>query len=68
MKPLSDGRFPYKKEALREVPEKIARFYQVNDVNRFQLDRPVHKSPVDKENEFKVSSCFKKIFITFLMF
>ncbi|XP_073976678.1 dedicator of cytokinesis spg isoform X2 [Rhodnius prolixus] len=53
VKPLSDGRFPYKKEALREVPEKIARFYQVNDVNRFQLDRPVHKSPVDKENEFK---------------
>lgn len=35
------------------VPEKIKRFYHVNDVKRFQHDRPVHKGPVDKENEFK---------------
>ncbi|XP_063227619.1 dedicator of cytokinesis protein 3 [Bacillus rossius redtenbacheri] len=36
-----------------DIPEKIASFYEVNDVCRFQLDRPVHKGPVDKENEFK---------------
>ncbi|XP_066992689.2 dedicator of cytokinesis protein 3 [Anabrus simplex] len=36
-----------------DIPEKIASFYQVNDVRRFQLDRPVHKGPVDKDNEFK---------------
>lgn len=35
------------------VPEKIARFYHVNDVKRFQHDRPVHKGHVDKENEFR---------------
>lgn len=35
------------------VPEKIARFYHVNDVTRFQHDRPVYKGQVDKENEFK---------------
>lgn len=42
-------------EAGTDIPEKIASFYQVNDVRRFQLDRPVHKGPVDKDNEFKVS-------------
>ncbi|KAK7862569.1 hypothetical protein R5R35_004185 [Gryllus longicercus] len=36
-----------------DIPEKIANFYIVNDVRRFQLDRPIHKGPVDKENEFK---------------
>ncbi|XP_033610429.1 dedicator of cytokinesis protein 3 isoform X2 [Cryptotermes secundus] len=40
-------------EAGTDIPEKIASFYQVNDVRRFQLDRPVHKGPVDKDNEFK---------------
>lgn len=39
---------------LRDVPEKIMRFYMVNDVRTFQFDRPVHKGPIDKENEFKV--------------
>ncbi|CAB0010662.1 unnamed protein product [Nesidiocoris tenuis] len=53
VKPLSDSRLPYKRAALREVPERIARFYQFNDVNNFQLDRPVHKPPIDKDNEFK---------------
>nr|CAD7417416.1 unnamed protein product [Timema poppensis] len=36
-----------------DIPEKISSFYQVNDVRRFQLDRPVHKGTVDKDNEFK---------------
>lgn len=35
------------------VPERIERFYQVNDVRRFQHDRPVYKGQVDKDNEFK---------------
>lgn len=33
--------------------EKIHSYYRVNDVRRFQLDRPVHKGKVDRENEFK---------------
>ncbi|XP_014256869.1 dedicator of cytokinesis protein 3 isoform X2 [Cimex lectularius] len=53
VKPLSDGRLPYRREALCEVPEKITKFYQVNDVCKFQLDRPIHKPQIDKENEFK---------------
>lgn len=39
---------------MNHVPEKIAEFYQVNMVRRFQSDRPVHKGPVHKDNEFKV--------------
>lgn len=42
---MADGSVP--------IPEKIERFYQVNDVKRFQHDRPVYKGQVDKENEFK---------------
>ncbi|KAJ1522281.1 hypothetical protein ONE63_002583 [Megalurothrips usitatus] len=45
--PLFDGSLP------NEVPEKITSFYEVNDVRRFQFDRPIHKGTVDKENEFK---------------
>ncbi|XP_073817677.1 dedicator of cytokinesis spg [Musca autumnalis] len=41
------------KTAMVTVPEKIARFYEVNDVSRFISDRPIHKGPVDKDNEFK---------------
>ena len=33
--------------------EKIRSYYRVNDVRRFQLDRPVHKGKVDRDNEFK---------------
>jgi len=36
-----------------EVPEKIMIYYLVNDVKRFTFDRPIHKGPIDKENEFK---------------
>lgn len=35
------------------VPEHIASFYEVNDVSRFQYDRPIHKGTIDKDNEFK---------------
>lgn len=41
-------------QGICDAPEKIASYYEVNDVSRFQLDRPVHRGPVDKENEFKV--------------
>ena len=39
-----------------EVPEKISRFHLNNDIQHFQYDRPFHKGPRDKDNEFKVSS------------
>lgn len=55
VKPLPDSGPPHYDPPLREVPFHVARFYQVNQVCRFQLDRPVHKPPIDKENEFKVS-------------
>ncbi|XP_063705914.1 dedicator of cytokinesis protein 3 isoform X2 [Culicoides brevitarsis] len=35
------------------VPEHIASFYEVNDVSKFQYDRPIHKGVIDKDNEFK---------------
>ncbi|XP_046396689.1 dedicator of cytokinesis protein 3 [Ischnura elegans] len=38
---------------LSALPEKVASYYRVNDVRKFQFDRPVHKGTVDKENEFK---------------
>ncbi|SPP88189.1 blast:Dedicator of cytokinesis protein 3 [Drosophila guanche] len=41
------------KTAMVPVPEKIARFYEVNDVTRFIYDRPTYKGPIDKDNEFK---------------
>ncbi|XP_021925130.1 dedicator of cytokinesis protein 3 isoform X3 [Zootermopsis nevadensis] len=52
VKPIPEDN-PLFVEAGTDIPEKIASFYQVNDVRRFQLDRPVHKGPVDKDNEFK---------------
>lgn len=39
--------------ATNVVPDKIARYYEVNDVIKFQHDRPIHKGTVDKNNEFK---------------
>ncbi|XP_053971096.1 dedicator of cytokinesis protein 3 isoform X2 [Hylaeus volcanicus] len=36
-----------------EVPERIVAFYLVNDVRKFIFDRPLHRGPVDRENEFK---------------
>ena len=37
-----------------EVPEKINKFHLNNDIQHFQYDRPFHKGPRDKDNEFKV--------------
>lgn len=44
---------PLFQQAIVPIPEKIARFYHVNDVTRFQHDRPVYKGQVDRDNEFK---------------
>ncbi|CAH2210735.1 jg19682, partial [Pararge aegeria aegeria] len=35
------------------APEQVKRFYACNDVDTFLCDRPLHKPPIDKENEFK---------------
>ena len=39
---------------LERVPERIKSFYRINNVNRFHYDRPFHKGPKDRENEFRV--------------
>lgn len=36
-----------------EVPDRVVAFYLVNDVRKFTFDRPIHRGPVDRENEFK---------------
>ena len=54
MKPLPENGPPSDGIPLASVPSRIARFYQVNDVTKFSLDRPLHKGTIDKENEFKV--------------
>lgn len=51
VRPISDKN--HLKNATNVVPDKIARYYEVNDVIRFQHDRPIHKGTVDKKNEFK---------------
>lgn len=45
---------PLFKNTMFPVPEKVAKFYHVNDVKRFQHDRPVYKGQADKDkdNEF----------------
>ncbi|XP_015795969.1 dedicator of cytokinesis protein 3 isoform X2 [Tetranychus urticae] len=37
----------------KDLPEKILSYYLVNDVKTFTFDRPIHKGPIDKDNEFK---------------
>lgn len=51
VRPISDKNLL--KNATNVVPDKIARYYEVNDVIKFQHDRPIHKGTVDKNNEFK---------------
>ncbi|XP_062855261.1 dedicator of cytokinesis protein 3-like [Trichomycterus rosablanca] len=36
-----------------KVPERIKSFYRINNVSRFHYDRPLHKGPKDRENEFR---------------
>ncbi|XP_035392220.1 dedicator of cytokinesis protein 3-like isoform X4 [Electrophorus electricus] len=44
---LSDG------PLMDRVPERIKSFYRINNVSRFHYDRPFHKGPKDRENEFR---------------
>lgn len=39
---------------LERVPERIKSFYRINNVSRFHYDRPFHKGPKDRDNEFRV--------------
>uniref|UniRef100_A0A3Q1GSH4 Dedicator of cytokinesis 3 n=1 Tax=Acanthochromis polyacanthus TaxID=80966 RepID=A0A3Q1GSH4_9TELE len=39
--------------SMDRVPDRIKSFYRVNNVRRFRYDRPFHKGPKDRENEFK---------------
>lgn len=41
------------------VPDRVKSFYRVNNVRKFRYDRPFHKGPKDKENEFKVNNSGK---------
>lgn len=41
------------------VPDRVKSFYRVNNVRKFRYDRPFHKGPKDKENEFKVNKSKK---------
>jgi hypothetical protein len=40
------------------APEAARRFYATNQVDTFLCDRPLHKPPIDKDNEFKVAALF----------
>lgn len=42
------------------VPDRVKSFYRVNNVRKFRYDRPFHKGPKDKENEFKVNKSGKQ--------
>uniref|UniRef100_A0A8C3YAF5 Dedicator of cytokinesis 3 n=1 Tax=Catharus ustulatus TaxID=91951 RepID=A0A8C3YAF5_CATUS len=44
------------------VPDRIKSFYRVNNIRKFRYDRPFHKGPKDKENEFKVQVANKVSF------
>lgn len=39
---------------MERVPDRIKSFYRVNNICRFRYDRPFHKGPKDRDNEFKV--------------
>ncbi|XP_012934627.1 dedicator of cytokinesis protein 4 [Aplysia californica] len=43
----------------KEVPSEISSFYQTNEVDTFQFDRPYHRENKDKNNEFK-SLCLER--------
>ncbi|ESO90448.1 hypothetical protein LOTGIDRAFT_123182, partial [Lottia gigantea] len=50
VKPIADPRPEFKGA---NVPSEISNFYNVNEVDTFQFDRPYHKGEKDKNNEFK---------------
>ena len=46
-----------------ERPEKIRKFHMVNNIDKFQYDRPYHKGNKDRDNEFKVRAQWSQIAI-----
>lgn len=64
VKPFPDIGPPSSDKPLAMIPEKVGRFYEVNDVCTFQLDRPMHKGLVDRDNEFKSLWLERTILIT----
>ena len=57
---------PYQDESLLpmegyERPEKIRKFHMVNNIDKFQYDRPYHKGNKDRDNEFKVRAQWSQI-------
>lgn len=38
------------------APEVLSRHYMAHHLRTFHCDRPKHKGPVDKDNEFKVTN------------
>ena len=45
--------FSHLKHVKMVIPDTIANFYEANDVNTFEYDRPYHKGIKDPNNEFK---------------
>lgn len=45
---------------MERVPDRIKSFYRVNNIRRFRYDRPFHKGPKDRDNEFKVRNVDEK--------
>lgn len=52
----------------KKVPGEISSFYQTNEVDTFQFDRPYHRADKDKNNEFKVLKWGHHHLINRLMF
>lgn len=50
VRPIAEPRSEFEGQT---VPDEIASYYLTNNVRSFIYDRPIHKGPVDKVNEFK---------------
>lgn len=45
----------------KEVPSEVSCFYNTNEVDTFQFDRPYHRDGKDQNNEFKVIHAYREI-------
>lgn len=50
------------------APEVLTRHYQAHHLKTFHCDRPKHKGPIDKDNEFKVLLLSSDILIIMTVF
>ena len=53
MKPLPQERIEFRNKV---IPTEIRNFYNVNQVDTFQFDRPYHREKKDSNNESKVGT------------